>query len=128
MLGLLRRQIASDCDDRFVVGLAVAFAAGDGSDREGLLRGKNPRLGQSHSSNVRLSLQGSCFVQTVHIPSTSFSTVICVIVIGFIEQLVAYIAFINSPSPLLSKQNPLVEPVSLSRKKSSLFCLPCDAE
>ena len=57
MLGLLRRHTASDSDDRFVVGLAAAFAAGDGSNREGLLRGKNTGVRQSHSWKVRLSQQ-----------------------------------------------------------------------
>ena len=72
MLGLLRRHTASDSDDRFVVGLAAAFAAGDGSNREGLLRGKNTGVRQSHYY---------CFVQTVCMPSTSSFTVVCMIVI-----------------------------------------------
>ena len=83
MLGLLRRHTASDSNNRFVVGLAATVAA------EGLLRGKDTGVDQSHSSKVRLSLQNYHFVQTVCIPSTSSFTVICVIVIGFIEQLVA---------------------------------------
>lgn len=85
MLGLLRRRTASDSRDRFVVGWAPAFAAGDGSDREGLLRDKDTRFDQSHSSNGRLSLQDYSFVQTVYIPSTSSFAVICVLGIGFIE-------------------------------------------
>ena len=41
MLALPRQHTASNSGDRFAVGLPAASAAGDGSDRGGLLKGKD---------------------------------------------------------------------------------------